>query len=614
MAKVLRIAQIKTLELPSSEPHSADGHGTRPDTRGFEMTANRRRKQDARELAASDGITYTAALRQQAATSQSGLGILNDTTPPADWNPLDHLPSLVVLAILRDRDEHGIGDELAVFDRAGNRLAEMTVPHVPTEQLMAEYADEFAAFHVEGSPAHLQLECVVRLGRPDLLFHRLGYDARALADWQQWSDGSHRSLGKISDYTHSVTLTPLDVEDGEMPRVRIVVTEHPNTVVLDHIHTGLTTKSGTHEGNSDQAKLRRYVDEYGYAVENYWTELPRGALYGRANAGHLAERDWWRKAKVRMLRTVKCGSPGALGEPPHVYHLGEIVEMHQSGRAGREVRRVDWWSSTDIDYAYIIDAEDAEIVEILEDRLPFWAEAALSAEQVTALLTPHHPNAAEAAAAWEAAGLLVTEDVDGLIIRTPAPERRRLGRIRRDYWQKNRHVKPYEVITDPNDSMWASGTKLDTLPLDPRAAAGLSTPGAGRTVYVDHLGDEACDMDRLRDGLHSREGQWAVPAECVLTDAENWNYNQVAQIWQEHVAERLAPCGITWKPDADTAVLPVGMSDEQAAAFWAAATDGFDPWLDQIVTETRRGKPAHDEDIRDEDAPGGVWIVPSVRD
>ena len=430
------------------------------------MTTNRRRKLDTRELAASAGIPYTAALR----ASQAGLGILDDATPPADWRSLDHLP--FVFAILRDRDEHGIGDELVVFDRAGNRVAEMTVPHVPTEQLLADYADAFAAMLVQGSPAHLQLENVVRLGRPDLLFHRLGYDPLSLSFWQQWSDGSYRCVGTASDYTHSVTVTPLDVEDGDLPRVRIVVTEHPDTVVLDHIHTGLTTKSATALRDSDQEKLRGYLDEYGYVTAGgYWTELPHGVLYRRANPGHLAERDWWRKAKVRLLRDVSCTSPGRVGEPPHVYRLGEVVEMHQSGYEGREVRRDNWWSSTDIDYANILDADAVETVEILEDRPPTWAEAALDAVAVTALLDQHHPGAAEAAAAWAAAGLLVTEDVDGLIIRTPAPERRKVGRIRRDYWHGNTHRKPYEAITNAEASMWASFPKLAALPLDPVAAA-----------------------------------------------------------------------------------------------------------------------------------------------
>jgi hypothetical protein len=144
--------------------------------------------------------------------------------------------------------------------------------------------------------------------------------------------------------------------------------------------------------------------------------------------------------------------------------------MHQSGKAGQEIDRDVWWSSTDIDGAHIISAGCAEVLEVLEDRPPTWAEAALTAEQVTALLAPYHPGAAEAAAAWAAARLHVAHEAGGLAIRTPGPEYRRLGRIGRDYWAGNVHSKPYSVVTGGSEYSTREET-LDSLPLDPVATA-----------------------------------------------------------------------------------------------------------------------------------------------
>jgi hypothetical protein len=61
-------------------------------------------------------------------------------------------------------------------------------------------------------------------------------------------------------------------------------------------------------------------------------------------------------------------------------------------------------------------------VEILQDEPPTWKEAALSAGQVTELLAPHHPGAAEAAAAWAVAGLHVSwYGLGDLALRTQGP-------------------------------------------------------------------------------------------------------------------------------------------------------------------------------------------------
>ena len=150
--------------------------------------------------------------------------------------------------------------------------------------------------------------------------------------------------------------------------------------------------------------------------------------------------------------------------------------MNQSGRARRPVDRDAWWSSTDIDGAHIIDAGCCEVVEVLEDHPPTWDAAALTAEEVTGLLALHHPGAAEAVEAWLAAGLHVARCHGGLAIRTPAPERRLVGEVRRDYWNGNKFTLPYEVILD--EQSVASRRKAGHLPLDPVAAADAARAGS----------------------------------------------------------------------------------------------------------------------------------------
>ena len=97
------------------------------------------------------------------------------------------------------------------------------------------------------------------------------------------------------------------------------------------------------------------------------------------------------------------------------------------------------------------------------------ADAALTVEQVTEALAPHHPGAAEAAAAWARAGLVVAHTATALVVYTPAPDYIPTGQVPRDYWDGNRLTKPYEVIVDA-DRGWMNH-RLQALPLDPQAEA-----------------------------------------------------------------------------------------------------------------------------------------------
>lgn len=138
-----------------------------------------------------------------------------------------------------------------------------------------------------------------------------------------------------------------------------------------------------------------------------------------------------------------------------------------------------------------------------------------------------------------------------------------------------------------------------------------TAPGASpeREVWVDDLGDEIWDEDRVRNALWDREGSWGSP-DAVLADQENWHYAQVEFSWMEHASERLAIHGIRWEPESDRATLPAGMTDTEASRLWGEVVSGFDAWIDGVVEETRRGKPDGVEyEVRGDDDPGGLWVA-----
>ena len=79
-----------------------------------------------------------------------------------------------------------------------------------------------------------------------------------------------------------------------------------------------------------------------------------------------ASQDWHTRAIVRILKTTLTHSYD--GE--HTFRAGEEMEMVQWGRAGRPVDRGAWWTSYDIDGAFIIDSDKTEIVKILDEVAP----------------------------------------------------------------------------------------------------------------------------------------------------------------------------------------------------------------------------------------------------
>jgi hypothetical protein len=187
----------------------------------------------------------------------------------------------------------------------------------------------------------------------------------------------------------------------------------------------------------------------------------------------MAERDWWILARVRIARETTISSVAWCS--PRTFHAGEELTMHQGGRAGGTVDRSAWGRSVDGEHGFTIPAGCVEVIEVLEERPPTWDAAALTAEQVTALLAPHFPEAA-IAGAWVAAGLHVGHEFGELIIRTPGPEYRRVGSIRRGHPDDSQFPGPYQVIIEDSPYPFSRRTRqLNALPADPVASANDNT-------------------------------------------------------------------------------------------------------------------------------------------
>lgn len=204
----------------------------------------------------------------------------------------------------------------------------------------------------------------------------------------------------------------------------------------------------------------------------------------------LAERDWYTLARTRIVRETTVNSDYFC--VPRTYQIGEECWMFQQGGPGSPADRGWWHIHTGEGNPMIaIPAGRVEVIEVRKERPPTWEAAALSTEQVTALLAPYHPGAAEAARAWAAAGLHVAHEAMELVIRTPGPQYRPVGYIGwrlpcdengRPPWREGYAGPswPYPLIFDEpyqailQDSEYRSSRRtlrLDDLPIDPVAAA-----------------------------------------------------------------------------------------------------------------------------------------------
>lgn len=82
----------------------------------------------------------------------------------------------------------------------------------------------------------------------------------------------------------------------------------------------------------------------------------------------VARRNWHTRARVRILTDHASRSIDPDGV--RYFRAGEETVLIQWGWAGREVERVDWWDSADIDGAHIIPASKVEVIAVLDEILP----------------------------------------------------------------------------------------------------------------------------------------------------------------------------------------------------------------------------------------------------
>jgi hypothetical protein len=152
----------------------------------------------------------------------------------------------------------------------------------------------------------------------------------------------------------------------------------------------------------------------------------------------LAERDWWTRARVRILSTYPGGTPDIWHNRERPPQPGEELPMLQDGRPGRPVHRDTWWTSTDIDGAAAVPAEHVLVLEVLEASAPTHKGAALPARQVTAILGP-------GAGPWAALGVLVIAGTFSFEIR--AADGELVGLVDRATGERYRHQQAREPVT-----------------------------------------------------------------------------------------------------------------------------------------------------------------------
>jgi len=127
----------------------------------------------------------------------------------------------------------------------------------------------------------------------------------------------------------------------------------------------------------------------------------------------IAERDWSTWARVRITKPYRAGSVDPYGE--RMFRPGDELEMIQWGRAGRTVDRSAWWTSTDIDGAFIVLADHVEVLEVTRESAPTFAAAALPVDKVAAMFGP-------GAAGWPDLGILAVPGVYDFEIRASSGE------------------------------------------------------------------------------------------------------------------------------------------------------------------------------------------------
>jgi uncharacterized protein with PQ loop repeat len=157
----------------------------------------------------------------------------------------------------------------------------------------------------------------------------------------------------------------------------------------------------------------------------------------------IAERDWWTKARVRIMATTAVGSVDPMVD--RTLQVDEELTMVQWGRDGCPVERDCWWTLADLDCAHILAADRATILEILDQTPPTLASATLPTDRVVELL-------GAAAATWAEQGILVIPRREHLEVR--ASDGELLGLVDVDRACQPTQPIRYRAVIVPSD--WIS--------------------------------------------------------------------------------------------------------------------------------------------------------------
>ena len=238
----------------------------------------------------------------------------------------------------------------------------------------------------------------------------------------------------------------------------------------------------------------------------------------------LAEREWWLRARVRILSTYPGGRAGVWWNGDRPPQPGEELQMRQGGRAGRRIDRDAWWTSSDIDGAVIVPAEHVLVLEVTEVHAPTHKGAAMPASDVVAILGP-------GAAGWADQGILVISGLFDFEIRASSGEL--LGLVKRggqgDTYNPPHPQEPvtYRAVIREHAEAWpappAVAFPAGFVPPDPaRATAGERRRWGGAPVAYDRRSDrdpgyyDPCDSCTCctRGGCHRGE-----ESECPYSES-----------------------------------------------------------------------------------------------
>ncbi len=80
-----------------------------------------------------------------------------------------------------------------------------------------------------------------------------------------------------------------------------------------------------------------------------------------------ADREWYLEARVQIIKA--CGASNVYGASKD-FAVGQRLNMVRWGRAGRTVDTA-WWTSYDIDGAFIITDDHVRIINVTREVSPF---------------------------------------------------------------------------------------------------------------------------------------------------------------------------------------------------------------------------------------------------